>query len=151
MIFESKSGKRVEIVHDTRIKYFDEGGGFVNELPASEFFALYQPADSTPRPYKAVLASLDGGPEYAAYSNGERWNGWACPYIEHEQVVRLAESLLPYCELVYHPEDNTWRVVQGEDEDVYGETTIEVDDQTVHVFGIGAGSWCWDESLVEPK
>lgn len=148
MIFESKSGRRVEIVHDTPIKYFDEGGGFVHELPASEFFAYYRTASDAPRPYRAVLINFDGGPDYAAYSRGDRWNGWSMPYFTHSEVVRLAADLHPRTELVYHPEDNTWRNDQQGDgeEDVYIEETIEVDGQRIKVFGIGAGSWCWDET-----
>lgn len=37
---------------------------------------------------------IDDGPIYEGYTNGNHWNGWACPYFTREVADQIA-MLLP--------------------------------------------------------
>lgn len=152
MKFKSKSGEKVEIVLDCRIAFYPAGGGFQRTMLAGDFFEQFT-QDLEDDPYRAVKVEIDGcGRTYWAYSNGKRWNGWACPYFEMDQVREMAQEM--HGSFTYHEEIDTWAVALEEgDDDVYifSSEIIEVDGQPVKVFGIGAGSWCWDETEGETK
>lgn len=35
---------------------------------------------------------IEDGPIYEGYTNGNHWNGWACPYFTREAADEIAEA-----------------------------------------------------------
>lgn len=71
----------------------------------------------------------------------EKWNGWACPYFEEEEVEQMSEWLPEF--------DDS--LVYVEDEDAYVSTYDPArpesfegcDIDGMHLYPIGYGSWTW--------
>jgi hypothetical protein len=87
---------------------------------------------------------------------GERWNGWACPYFEHPEANRLLMAQIAAGHAArydgerdayifaygiedpdYQPNDPRWI---GEDPWVFAGMDLEGH----HVYPIGAWAWTWD-------
>lgn len=66
----------------------------------------------------------------------DHWNGWACPLFTRETVERIVSESPDVLRwdgdsVVYETEDSDEPEVYGPDDD--------------GLYGIGSGSWCWDE------
>lgn len=101
--------------------------------------------------YRKAVFTIDGFAEaYIGYMGKSRWNGWAIPYFEKEEAIRVmkdynknSDSPMYYNEgkdKFYHfgtdsYSGETWR---GED--------MQTEDGIKHLYGIGAGSWIWDDT-----
>lgn len=88
---------------------------------------------------------IKGGVEVAAYVASRRWNGWAKPYFTLEQGRDLL-AVMP--ELSYDSSTDRFVAVldandPSESRYEYGLEVIEVDGQSLKVYPIGAGDWCW--------
>ena len=84
---------------------------------------------------------------FEGYTNGDTWNGFACPYFEKD----VAESILKASEdngyqWRYDPEQDVF-LVQSKDDppeyepEEYQGQTISIDSKEVRVYGIGTYSW----------
>ncbi|MBK1901999.1 MULTISPECIES: hypothetical protein [Burkholderia] len=92
--------------------------------------------------------SLDVGPSYQAYSRGERWNGWECPYFTIEEAMKLLAH--PYLDgLRYDAEGDKFIMDDGDgevlDETVFASRVVLVDGNPIKVYAIGAFGWCWNK------
>lgn len=98
---------------------------------------------------RKALFYIDGGPVYAGYTNGDRWNGWATPYFTYEEAQKLqtefnqGDGLRMFydCQadkfILQYDDDDEPYVWKGED--------IQTVDGKLHLYGIGAYSHIWDE------
>jgi hypothetical protein len=87
---------------------------------------------------------------FAGYTNGDTWNGWACPYF----LRPVAEAVLGAAEAngyfwTYDVTRDVFSVRNQEDpaeyeSEEYVGTDIVADGETCHVYGIGAYSWIWE-------
>lgn len=131
-----------------------EGKG-VFVVEAREVVLPY-PAPETPviAPFRTIWVDLDGcfdDQAFQCYTEGKTWNGAECPRFTKEWADRLmaadVNAIVKFDpatdtydfgsgEIVDDPENHT--VVKGHD--------IVVDGQTIHVYAIGASSWCWTEA-----
>jgi hypothetical protein len=140
---------------DGLVYFYPFGGGFTYKVPSSEFFERfrhYDPVLDAIR-WHAVrvtgdwVEATESGPDsYAAYSTLEPWNGWAVPYFPLDEAIKIA-AMAPELE---YDKDNDLFILTSEDEDEperFTATTITCDGKDITVYGIGAGSWCWE--LVE--
>jgi poly-gamma-glutamate capsule biosynthesis protein CapA/YwtB (metallophosphatase superfamily) len=91
---------------------------------------------------------------FEGYTNGETWNGWACPYFEKseaEHVLQASEA--NHFKWVYNTGQNTFIVYSDDDEAV--EEIFEAvqgfleDGNEIIVYGIGAYSWIWELAAEE--
>lgn len=106
---------------------------------------------TTQQPFEIVSVSLDEGPSYNAYSRGERWNGWHCPYFTLEEAMRLAAH--PHLKgLKYEAEkdqfvlnDPAYANDSTYEAEIFTPQTITVDGQQIKVYAIGAFGWCWNK------
>jgi hypothetical protein len=99
---------------------------------------------------KAKFA-IDSIPDvvFQGYTNGDTWNGWACPYFEKaeaERVLRASEVnryLWTYTE-------NGFSVQNQDDPEGYESEVFEAlkiateDGSELTVYAIGAYSWIWE-------
>ncbi|VWC80362.1 hypothetical protein BLA39750_01151 [Burkholderia lata] len=100
------------------------------------------------RQFASISVSLDVGPSYLAYSCGERWNGWECPYFTIEEAMKLLEH--PYLHgLRYDAEGDKFIMDDGDGEDLYetvfASEVVLVDGNPIKVYAIGAFGWCWNK------
>jgi hypothetical protein len=153
MIYTDNKGHRVQTVpsdDQSIVEFYPQGGGFVRALPRIVFDAAYKP-ETIGRGFSRVLAHGDWneGAEYVAYSDGDRWNGWSMPYFEFEtamQIITEMNESAGIVELKYDAGTDSF-IYENEDwpdePEIYGSRIIECDGETVKVYGVGAGSWCW--------
>lgn len=98
--------------------------------------------------YKAVF-TIDYVPKaYIGYTSGRLWNGWATPYFEKEEAIRVMHdynSERDVSEHMSYDEGNDMFIIRCEDEYWTGED-IRTKEGIKHLYGIGAYSWIWDEA-----
>lgn len=131
-------------VEGDKVHIAPQGGGFVRTIPVKRFqehfTACKMPGFS---PGMTSAEFLDSDASLPCFTNGARWNGWAMPYFEHATALKLCD-MIPG--LAYEEATDTF-VMSGEDldePDVFAAEHIEVNGSNVKVYGIGAGSWCWE-------
>ena len=104
---------------------------------------------------KAVF-TIDCFPKaYIGYTSGRLWNGWATPYFEKAEAIKVAEGFNETAEFPMQYDEvydqfyildtdtgdlKTWR---GED--------CTTDKGIKHLYGIGAYSWVWDEAASDEE
>lgn len=100
-----------------------------------------------------MLFQIDGSTEYKGFSQGQFWNGWAMPLFTFEVAQELAKdqnAVTTEEKLVYDEATDSF-IYQT---DYYPEEEWERFEVTMidgkKLYGIGAGSWCWDESPIKP-
>ena len=79
----------------------------------------------------------------AAFSNGDRWNGFAVPYFPLESAQELAKHMPG---LRYDAARDAFLIEEEGDEGacgVFEVCTLEVDGSAVKAYPIGAGAQCW--------
>lgn len=99
--------------------------------------------------------TLDGfAGAYIGYADGSNWNGWAMPYFELPEALEVAEG---FNECAEHPMeydrvyDQFYVWDEGnEDYDIIKGRDFITDHGVKHLYGIGAGSWTWDEEFSKP-
>ena len=99
---------------------------------------------------KAVFTIGEYPKAYIGYTSGRLWNGWATPYFEKEEAIRVAEGfnetaeyLMQYDEVYdqfYVLDTETTELEKWKGEDIQTAEGIK------HLYGIGAYSWVWDEA-----
>lgn len=147
-LFADSAGCLVETMDPTAdpVEFNPQGGGFVYRMPQERFRETYKPA-VTPAIRKARFTAdwLPADMSVEGFTNGMRWNGWGMPMFTLEEAQRLIEHMPG---LEYDPATDSFLIKQADDDpdqhEVYAGETITVDGQTVKVYALGAGSWCWD-------
>lgn len=126
------------------VEFSAQGGGFVQKAPRAEFEKRFKPAAPLAFSLQAVSAEwLPDDLTLPAYTNGQRWNGWAMPYFPAE----TAHALLEYMpDLRYDASQDAFvsKSDGGESQgDVFPAQELLVNGKPVKVYAVGAGSWCW--------
>ncbi|MCA8452709.1 hypothetical protein LGN04_02095 [Burkholderia multivorans] len=100
-----------------------------------------------------MLFQIDGGKEYKGFSQGQFWNGWAMPFFTFEVAQEFAKdqnAVTTEEKLVYDEATDSF-IYQT---DYYPQEEWERFEATMidgkKLYGIGAGSWTWDESPIKP-
>lgn len=84
-------------------------------------------------------------PTLNGYTFGDRWNGWAKPFFEKEDAIRVMEV---FKGIITYDEDQQAFVVQFEDDDepvIHKAQQIVVNGEVKTVFDIGAGNITWED------
>jgi hypothetical protein len=87
---------------------------------------------------------------FDGYTQGEEWNGWACPYFTFEQAQKVAEAFNEgerfegdKVKARYNVEQDAFCFFfesSGESDDF---PSLEVDG--LKLYPVGAGCWIWEE------
>jgi hypothetical protein len=130
------------------IRFYPQGGGFERTMHRVPFFDFYEPA---PAPYMrrgTVDADfLDGPATVPCWADDRRWNGWGMPYFTRETVNQLIEMGIG--PIQWDGEKVVCRM--GDDpEDIEIYEPITAPDGTP-IWGVGAGSWCWNGVEFPPQ
>lgn len=104
------------------------------------------------REFKRACFSNDmlGNAYFDGYTDGDSWNGWACPYFTQdiaEAVLKASEKngyIWSYdetaaCFLVRHNEDP-----EDYEPEMFAGVKIQVEGHEIIAYAIGAYSWTWD-------
>lgn len=149
-LFADAQGHLVErIPHpDPAIVHFSaQGGGFVRAMPKEAFESQFSPASPPGFALTAVTGDwLPQGVSVSAYTNGQRWNGWAMPYFPFEAAMQLLPHTpnLRYDEVTDTFISTMEGYPEGEDEERFSAQTLSVDGTPVKVYAIGTGCWTWE-------
>ncbi len=130
------------------VEFTTQGGGFLRSMPATTWAMRAQPAILAALTASYVFNDCDDEVFPCYVVPGYRWNGWAMPYFDAATAQRLA----PLCGLTFDDDRDTF-IANGPQWDIDPEFgpeefpghDITVDGKVVHVYGIGAGSWCWGD------
>lgn len=136
-----------ELSSSDTVNFYNAGGGLLRTMDRTKFHELYMKVDSLPWVWERKAFAVDGGPAWEGWSTGQLWNGWEKPYFTKDVAEKLcAASCGPDDRWRYNVDTDEFGVkFDGVDEeDVFESITIEVDGCKHRVYGIGAGSWCWD-------
>ena len=98
---------------------------------------------------KKALFTIDGFDNpHIGYTSGRRWNGWATPYFEVDEALKIMEEFNKERgeKMVYDEEVDSFRVAETEytDEEIWKGTNYDTEEGIKHLYGIGAYSWVWE-------
>lgn len=80
---------------------------------------------------------------FNCFHNNQFWNGWAMPYFQHDEAVKVAEHL----NMTYDKDADSFILIEEAYPDepvVFAPIFINVNCEEIKVWGIGAGFHCWD-------
>lgn len=128
---------------DGRTEFWPEGGGFVKSTESERFAEIFEPTTRCPDFSPSVATAEWTDEAIPCHSDGRSWNGWGMPLFEKREALRIAEATEG---LSYDPERDVFRMSYGDPEDAeeWSKAEIVSGGRTVEVYGIGAGSWCWE-------
>lgn len=86
---------------------------------------------------------------HIGFTEGKRWNGWATPYFEIDEAIKIMEEFnkdLPE-EFIMYDEgiDAFTHKIDDEIEEWKGRNYL-TDEGIKHLYGIGAYSWVWEDT-----
>lgn len=100
--------------------------------------------------HKAIFTIGECPKAYIGYTSGKLWNGWATPYFEKEEAIRVAEGFNECAEfpMQYDEVYDQFYVLDTETSDLetWKGEDILTNEGIKHLYGIGAYSWVWDEA-----
>lgn len=143
---------------DETVTFFPQGGGFNYVMPHAKFHETFELA---PKPqWRKGYVDADWtegmGPDgtflkYPCWTDGSRWNGWGSPYFERataEQIVATNAELGGY--VMLWQDDAVVATPNPEYPDEIDTYAPRYLDNGLKVWGIGAGSWCWNSVTIVP-
>lgn len=161
---DKKTGARVETDmtknnEDDFVHFFPQGGGFAYRMPHAQFHETFELATGE-RPWRLGYVDADWtegmGPndtflKYPCWTNGDRWNGWGMPYFERAtaELIVKHQGDVAFVNTLRWEGDNVIETNPDDPEDTgtYEPMTLP---NGVLVWGIGAGSWCWNSVTIVP-
>lgn len=149
-IYVTESGYRVVVTRREggRVFFVAHGGGFRQVAPEAQFDADFK-WEVAPPAYRRIdtIMEMFKGEVFPAYSNGERWNGWALPYFEYQVAVKVAHMISNKTR--YDRDTETFTIPDDDypaEPYTYKSQLITVNGAKIKVWGAGTGSWCWEEA-----
>lgn len=97
-----------------------------------------------------ALFTIDGFKyPHIGYTSGKRWNGWATPYFEIDEAIKVMEEFNncdPEFPIAHDKETDTFTVeeIGGGNGDEWKGTNYNTEEGIKHLYGIGAYSWVWE-------
>jgi hypothetical protein len=127
---------------ETEVKFAPQGGGFVRKMSAEEFDKTFFKAEFPS--YKPEWVMVEGFDKpVVGYCNGQKWNGWAMPYLPKTSADELCKVM---SDLRYDAEKDAyiWEPEGGAEPEIFERSIAKVFDREVIVYAVGAGYWCWE-------
>ena len=114
---------------------------------------------------------------FEGYTEGDRWNGWACPYFTKEVGMEILEKNFnseyyygfyneEHDAFIFNMEDDVKYTIEDLKEDfdlckelcekygyvdIFEGQDIMYNGNPIHVYPIGAYGWIWDEDTEEEE
>lgn len=153
-LFKDKSGQYWSTAPDDMAKpgckpVYTQGGGFLHQIPVEIFDRDFVEVQGFSEGISKGKLSIDASETFEGYCGPIRWNGWATPCFEKAEMLRIVQSFnTPDYPIRF--DEATQAVIcymQGEDDEdpeIYPKQSLEFGGQTLEVWALGSGSWCWD-------
>ena len=98
---------------------------------------------------KKAVFTIDEYPKaYIGYTSGKLWNGFATPYFEKDEAIRVAEGFNGCAEfpMQYDEIYDQFYILNTETTELetWKGTDMPTENGIKHLYGIGAYSWVWD-------
>ena len=125
------------------------GGGFQLTVPAKEeqrFRVVEQGKKGTALFHRGRFSLADGKGPFEGWSNGELWNGWEIPRFEFAVCQEILKALGDQQARFDGKADAFVTMMDEEDEVWAGEEITISDGSRIKGYGLGAGSWTWEEA-----
>ena len=126
---------------------YPKGGGAEFRIPASDItkFSAVTEGEQTPI-YRRSNFALEGVEEtFSGWSNGELWNGWAMPKFAFDEAQRIIAAL-NLADGRFDAPSDAFITTMSDDHEVWPAEVIELPDGgSLKAYGVGAGSWIWEE------
>lgn len=126
-----------------------QGGGFLHQIPDDLFEEDFTAVEGFAQGLTKGKFSIDESPVFEGFASPARWNGWAMPLFEKDQMLLVVQA--------FHTEDypmlfdeKTQTVscfMQGPDDEepeIYSKQVIEFEGKPLDVWALGSGSWTWE-------
>src|SRR5690554_852187 len=88
---------------------------------------------------------------FEGFTDGETWNGWACPYFTHDvaKAVLRASQKNGY-NWSYEVQTDAFVVSHRDDPEDYEPERfeairIDIENESFVVYGVGSFSWTWEQ------
>ena len=92
---------------------------------------------------------LDESPSFIGYTNGETWNGWECPLFSLETAKKVLELMIDDEDTSAYYDERLDKIMvvmnvsTTPEVEVYEPSTVDYNGETIKVYNVGSGSWCW--------
>jgi hypothetical protein len=124
------------------------GGGFQLTIPAGEerrFRVVAEEERDAALFGKGKFAMTDAERAFDGWSNGQLWNGWEMPGFEF-QVCKEILAWMGDDKARYDGDRDVFITANQDGEEIWPAESIAIRDGTrIKVYGLGAGSWTWEE------
>lgn len=123
-----------------------QAGGFSYRMAQARFRDTFKAVETLAfRKARFTADWLPAEMSVEGFANGMHWNGWGMPKF----TLQEAQRHIPHMPgLEFDVATDSFVMKQEDDEPgqhgTFAGETITVDGETVRVYAIGAGSWCWD-------
>ena len=91
---------------------------------------------------------------YIGYTSGRLWNGWATPYFELDEAMRVMQGFNETAEypMQYDEVYDQFYILDTEttELEVWKGENCQTAEGMKHLYGIGAYCWVWDEETTAP-
>jgi hypothetical protein len=104
------------------------------------------------RPFRVFLDAINPDEPVNAYTRGDRWNGWECPFFTRDQAATFARIWRAsiHCSAGYDAATDDWLFYDPENPEqpmrVTGQAEVDAEGRALHVYCIGGWEWCWVEA-----
>lgn len=145
-LYKDGSGNLVEVLGalSDPVEFTRQGGGFVQRMSKRAFERTFTATEAPGFALAKVSGDWMADSEWVdAYITPMRWNGWAMPYFAFDAAMKLLPGMGG--RLAYDAARDAF-VLTDPDMDgpeAYEADFIEVNGESIKVYPIGAGSWCW--------
>ena len=85
---------------------------------------------------------------HIGYTLGKRWNGWATPFFEIDEALKLMEEFNQCSEdrMQYDEVYDQFTILHNDGEFEYWKgKNYNTNEGIKHLYGVGAYSWIWDD------
>jgi hypothetical protein len=112
------------------------------------------PANATPvRPICVLIYGINEEAPVHAYTRGDHWNGWECPFFTMEQAEVFAAQWRAESEghtATFDAATDSWTFSEPdggpEGADVFDGFDVMGPHGPLHVYAIGAWGWTWNRA-----
>lgn len=91
---------------------------------------------------------------YVGYTSGRLWNGWATPYFELDEAMRVMQGFNETAEypMKYDKVYDQFYILDTETTELeaWKGENYQTTEGMKHLYGIGAYCWIWDEETTTP-
>ena len=81
---------------------------------------------------------------FSGFTDGDTWNGFACPYFTYDEATRVLEEMGAGWEYDSRKDAFNVLIPEGTEPDEYGSIMIRLDGKEIKTYAIGAYAWVWN-------